>query len=298
MNNTLWHVLGAGSIGCLFTHELQRGGIDVNVLLRTRPADPLRELTVEQGSTCQQQKISVSASAANSEINFLLVTTKAYDVLSAIDSVAHRLHDNTTLVLLANGLGFAEQVVNKYPHLDLYQGTTTEGAYRVADFHIRHAGVGATRIGAANAPLPPLWFSAWERAMPRVAWEANIEAALWHKFAINCAINPLTAIHRCANGQLQEQPLLKKSVTALCNEIALVSEALGFQGTAATIHTDTKRVIGATADNRSSMLQDVLGQRQTEIDYLNGHLARIAGIHGIPTPRNDALLEGFKHCGF
>lgn len=298
MSKTPWYVLGAGSIGCLFAHKLQRGGIDVNVLLRARPADQLRELTVEQGTTRQQHKISVSASTDNGKLDFLLVTTKAYDVVTAIDSVAHRLRDKSTVVLLANGLGFAEQVANKYPHLDLYQGTTTEGAYRIADFHIRHAGIGATRIGAASVPLPPLWFSAWESAMPRVAWEANIEAALWHKFAINCAINPLTAIHRCANAQLQEQPLLKESVTALCNEIALVSEALGFKGTAATIHSDTKRVIGATADNRSSMLQDVLGQRQTEIDYLNGHLARIAKKHGVPTPHNDALLEAFRHCGF
>ncbi len=77
---------------------------------------------------------------------------------TAIDSIAHRLHSGSTVLLLSNGLGFAGQVHSAHPKLALYQGTTTEGAFRIADLHVRHAGVGVTRIGATGTMDAPDWF--------------------------------------------------------------------------------------------------------------------------------------------
>jgi 2-dehydropantoate 2-reductase len=148
-------------------------------------------------------------------------------VVDAVSSLAHRLDRDSQVLLLANGLGFASELSGRYPWLAPYCGTTTEGAYRVSSFRIRHAGHGATRIGRSGEPNPPAWFAPW-RALENCLWEQDIDSALWEKLAVNCAINPLTAVHDCRNGELLSRPELAREVDALCNEIA--SRAAGQGG--------------------------------------------------------------------
>ncbi|QLJ33913.1 2-dehydropantoate 2-reductase, partial [Serratia marcescens] len=53
-------------------------------------------------------------------------------------------------------------------------------------------------------------------------------------------------------------------------------------------------VIHSTADNVSSMLQDIRSQRHTEIDYITGYLLRRARSHGLTLPENARLFELIK----
>jgi len=128
-------------------------------------------------------------------------------------------------------------------------------------------------------------------------WDADIDSALWHKLAINCAINPLTAVHGCVNGELAEQPGLAAQVAGLCREISQVSYAAGYTATAQRIAQTAMDVIRATASNQSSMLQDVEAGRQTEINYITGYLLKVADAHGIPAPMNAALYEKVNSLG-
>jgi 2-dehydropantoate 2-reductase len=118
-----------------------------------------------------------------------------------------------------------------------------------------------------------------------------MEECLWRKLAVNCAVNPLTALHQCSNGELASQPDLARQVALVCNEIARVSATAGFSDTAANIHGWTADVIAGTANNRSSMLQDVTAGRRTENHYITGHLLKIAGRLKVDTPINRAIFE-------
>jgi 2-dehydropantoate 2-reductase len=46
------------------------------------------------------------------------------------------------------------------------------------------------------------------------------------------------------------------------------------------------------------MLQDVLAKRATEVDALNGGIARIGKELGVPTPLNDAMTVMIKGLEF
>jgi 2-dehydropantoate 2-reductase len=289
-----WHILGAGAIGSLFGSTLVRAGVDCTLLLR-RADHGYRELQVEEGGRITATALACSAVTAGGTINRLLVTTKAHQALDALQDVHHRLSPDATVLLLMNGMGLAEDVSRQFPGARVYCGTTTEGAYRRSPQHIVHAGRGVTLVGSPEGRAAPDWFATWEAADLDCRWTGDIRSALWHKLAINCAINPLTAIHRCRNGKLIADPELHRTVHELCDEIVAVSRALGFTTTAADLHTTVEQVAAATAENRSSMLQDVTAGRPTEIDHITGYLVSQATLLGIAVPLNRALLEAVKH---
>jgi 2-dehydropantoate 2-reductase len=297
VNAPHWHVLGAGAIGCLFAAALRRAGCSVTLLLREGSPPGQRTVVIERDDGTEQLALPTSTPAAKEGITHLLVTTKAYDVAHAVAGVRHRLSEQSQVLLLANGMGFAAEVARDAPWLQLFHGTTTEGAWRVAPLHIRHAGQGTTRIGRSGVASPAPWFRCWRDSLPNCEWDPDIDRALWLKLAINCAINPLTAMHRCVNGDLSRRADLAAEVARLCDEIAAISVAAGYPEAAQGVHENVARVIAATAANRSSMLQDVLAGRRTEIDYITGYLLLVAGRCGIDAPRNRAVLESVRGPG-
>jgi len=238
--------------------------------------------------------LPATTSEDTSRISHLLITTKAYDATAAIASIAHRLDDNSHVVLLVNGMGLLEELAKQYPHWNFYAGTTTEGAFRKSPRHIVHAGTGLTKFGQSGRVDPPQWFSDFSQLPIRIVWEPKIDAAAWQKLAVNCAINPLTAIHCCLNGELEKQSLLAAELKLLCEEIAAVALAANQGELAADLHWQVNRVVKDTAANRSSMLQDIQAGRQTEIEYITGYLVRTAQELLVPTPLNRDLLQKIR----
>jgi 2-dehydropantoate 2-reductase len=289
-----WYVLGAGAIGCLYAQALQRSGSNTTLVMRSGAHPHSLPVVVEHGNTRSEQQVAVITPDDQVCISHLLVTTKAYDVREAVSGIAHLLADKCVVLLLVNGMGMAEQLGADWPDLAIYCGTTTEGAYSIAAQHIRHAGRGETRIGRQGQRKPAPWFAQWARAIDPCLWDMNIAAALWSKLAVNCIINPLTAVHGCTNGELGRRAPLAAEVAALCDEVARISRAAGFAEVAATLRETVAAVIAGTADNRSSMLQDVQGGRRTEIDEITGYLLRVADRYNIDAAHNRALLEDVK----
>ena len=287
-------MLGAGAMGCLFATALHRSDCATTLLLRASDTRETAQVVVERHGRSTAIELPAASVAAGGPISHLLVTTKAYDARHAIATIAHRLRHDSKVLLMMNGMGLAAELRADFPQLDIYSGTTTEGAYRLAPLHVRHAGQGQTRIGQPGTTAPPAWYHQWSRAVEDCQWDSNIEEALWLKLAINCAINPLTAVYACRNGELASRPQLAARVDLLCDEIALISSAAGQSRVATGLRRSVAQVIAATADNRSSMLQDVEDGRRTEVDYITGYLLNTARDFGIPAPHNAALLESIQ----
>ena len=293
-----WHVLGAGAIGSLFACALQDTHQSPVLLSKNSTAAAttrtitLRHRTQDTGRP-RCYSFPVSPNNATAPIEKLLLTTKAYDVREAIGQVAHRLNEYSVIVILVNGMGFMNYIQRDHPRLRFTPGTTTEGVYRISENNFCHAGEGITRIGLSGQSHPPDWFSTWETLPINCSWDAGIDEILWQKLAVNCAINPLTAKQRCKNGDLA-LPEMATQVSELCDEIALVSRAAGYVRTADNIHQQVRTVIAATAENKSSMLQDVLAGRRSEIDYICGYFLTRAEQLGVPAPFNAALYNEIK----
>ncbi|WP_372872269.1 ketopantoate reductase family protein [Shewanella sp.] len=281
-------ILGAGAVGQLIGHQLARSGIIPTLLGRDyRPLKaPFRFVSLN-GEETQQE----FGSADSGNIDLLIVTVKAYQVMDALQPLLPTLSRDCHLLLLHNGLGPHEALI---PHLDgrcLTLGTTSQGALRLGKHQLKQTGSGLTQFGHCSGPaIAPGLKAALLSAIPGSGWVEAILPALWQKLAVNACINPLTAIHGVCNGELADDEF-QSTIAAVLSELVEVAKTQGIELQEDSLSARVYEVIRLTAANRSSMRQDVDHKRKTEIDAINGYLVSIGNRHSIATPANKALVD-------
>lgn len=290
-----WTILGAGSLGCLWAARLSRAGLPVRLLLRDRQRlnayRALGGVTLVENDRESLYPIAAETAAQGAPIQRLLLACKAYDAESAAASVAARLAPGAELILLQNGLGSQQAVSAHLPRARCLYASSTEGAFRESDFRVVFAGQGQTWLGDEGGGPAPGWLSELGQAGIPAQWSENILERLWRKVALNCAINPLTVLHQCRNGELASHP---GEVAALCDELGQLLHAAGYSTAARELQGDVERVIAATAANFSSMYQDVAQGRRSEIAYLLGHACREGDRLHLALPQLRALHERLR----
>jgi 2-dehydropantoate 2-reductase len=278
-------------MGQLLACKLQRAGIAAQLLCRDQATAHRLSAGIELQEGKNHHLVPVIANSVEriDAIHALIITTKANQALAAFRQVHSRLSPATPVVLLHNGMGVYEHLVKLYPAHLLFCGTTTEAAYRRGPRCVVHTGRGETRLGQFTGEGAPGWFSVFADSGQGFYWESDIANSLWSKLLVNCAINPLTAIHRCRNGELLDSPEFREQATRVCAELACVCRARGELQLAERVQEMAFAVMRSTAPNQSSMLQDVLHKRPTEIDFITGYLCQEAKRLQVPCPLNEQL---------
>jgi 2-dehydropantoate 2-reductase len=289
-DKTYWHVLGAGAMGTLITSTLKAHGIECQLLTHHR--EPQRRHWVGYQDTRELTALSLGGQRPGT-ISRLILATKAYAIVDALTSALPYLAQDPIVISCANGLGFERKCDALLRGGTLYRAIATDAALRIDSESVQHTGSGQTLVGGCTNAAPR-WFTSSLTVLPNWSWCADIDAAARRKFAINCVINPLTAYHKCLNGELVENEVLAKELAALSLETQNAMAALGLWPTGAALLEEVTRVCQSTAANQSSMLQDRRAGRRTEIDFLNGHLAALARSAQFAVPRSEALLTALR----
>lgn len=282
-------VLGCGALGQLWLASLYKQGHEVQGWLRVPQPFCHVNLVETDGSTFNTS-LTANDPAFLAESDLLLVTLKAWQVSGAVKTLSASLPASSPILLLHNGMGTQEELTSLRQPLLL--GVTTHAAKRDGNM-IVHAAGGTTHIGPGNAAGSDFsgLADALHQALPDVAWHNFIIPASWNKLAVNCVINPLTALYNCRNGELKHH---RDEVVSICNEVAMVMQREGHHTSPESLLDYVEQVIDSTATNISSMLQDVRVQRHTEIDYITGYLLQRARAHGLTLPVNNRLYELIK----
>ena len=196
----------------------------------------------------------------------------------------------TLVVTLQNGLGNREVLAAVLGERHVGQGVTTLGATLLGPGRVRHAGQGPTVFGAAPdragaAALAGLFEAC---GLPAELTD-DLDGLVWGKLVANAGINALSALLRVPNGALAAVPQAHALVEQAAVEAAAVAAARGVRLPYADPAAHALAIAEATGANRSSTLQDVLRGSPTEIDAINGAIAREGLRLGVPTPVNSML---------
>ena len=280
-----WHILGAGAIGSLFALRLYEAG-ESPQLIRRGDVSPTLALNFQRrhhqsqrgdhSDAHREQFITLpqQTASASDPISHLLVTTKAFDVDNAIASVAPRLTTNAAIVLLGNGMGYHERVRDAYPHCTLYAATTTAGCFCKSPSERVIVSDGHTDIGRFDSQDEvPEWFKRWQHADWSCHWRGDMTHRLLIKLAVNCVINPPTALHDVPNGALLSPPLLAEFEQAIA-ETAKRLDWAGFETVAQLLPQLAIEVATSTRHNTSSMRADKRDGKPTEVEAILGYLLR------------------------
>jgi 2-dehydropantoate 2-reductase len=289
-------VVGPGALGCLHAALLARAGVPTSLLdYRPDRAGLIRErgIVVEDGETTWTQPVLCSAIPDDLPIpSLLILCVKTFQTPQAARHATGLVGPQTIVLRLQNGLASPDCLLEVAPEDRILLGTSGHGANMVAWGHVRRAGHGPTRIGALVPDGRPAADAASEVLRPAlqdVKVSDDLPTILWSKLVLNAAINPLTAITGLRNGQVLEVPLLRAALRDVARETEDVGVARGARLEAGEGAQAAERACRLTAENRSSMLQDVSAGRRTEIDDICGAVVREAEAAGRSATLNRAL---------
>ncbi len=228
---------------------------------------------------------------------FGIVATKSMYTAGAIAAVAHAFRQGC-VCSVQNGVGNEEAIAERVERV--IRGTTFPAGKVVGPGRVQWDVKGDTTIGpfeprpAPMSEIDRLADACTRAGMPTRA-VTDARGPQWRKLIFNAATNPIGALTGLTHGRVCEHPGLRELVTALVDEGKAVAAAQSIQ-----LDEDPEELIDYAArpdvayDHKASMLQDVEARRQTEIEFLNGGVARFGREHGVPTPLNDAVAALIK----
>ena len=293
-------VIGPGAIGTLLAAHLVRTKNEVWLLDKcTERARLLRKSGIRvEGLTKISAKVNASVEAKEiGRTDLVILCVKSYDTEEAIKRATDLIKEETYVLTLQNGIGNI-QILNDIIGEDkVIAGVTSQAAILLGAGLIRHTGRGETIIGRVNKdPLGKarVILDLLNRARLSAHSSRDINSLIWSKLIINSGINALSAITRLKNGLLLEYSETRELMRLAVSESARVAKRKRIKLRYDDPIQKVESVCKATYANLSSMLQDVLNKKQTEIDFINGAIVRQGKNLNIATPVNEVLTNLVK----
>ncbi|MBW3534278.1 MAG: 2-dehydropantoate 2-reductase [Gemmatimonadetes bacterium] len=294
-------VFGAGAVGSLVGGCLAREH-EVTLVARRAHVDAIRRDGLEvRGRTRLRTRpravASVDEVASEPAPDAVLLTVKSYDTAGAVEALEPFLGVSLFLSL-QNGLGNLEVLAERAERV--LGGVTYNGVTFTGPGVVDHAGRGETVIGpwkGTHAADAERVAGALTESHLATGVTPAIAEALWTKAVVNACFNPLTALLRLPSGALAERPSLEECCRAIVGEAVAVAATRGVSLDGESLLRRVGEVARATARNRSSMLQDLERGRRTEIDAINGAIARLGEEGGLDCPVNRTLTLLVRAAG-
>ena len=299
-------IVGGGAIGRLFGSYLARAENEVTLLdidyevIDAMKAGGIGVVADGNGDPDAVTPVPVTAisdAGLVRESELVLLMVKSASTRVAVESIAHLVNEDCPLLCIQTGLGNIETIEQVLPAANILAGITFMSGTALGGAKIRYGRSGKTYIGELDGQVTD--------RLQRIAnvFEASgittqvvhrIMGRLWCKVIVFSAINPLSSILKVPNGCLTSKMESVILMKRLLDEGRAVAEACGVD----LVYTDLYELLfdacRQSANNLSSMLQDILNERSTEIDAQNGAICRYASQYNIGVPTHQTMVELVK----
>ncbi len=297
-------VIGAGAMGSLFGGLLHRAGNAVTLVdIRAEQVAALRkrDLIIEEidGARIAVRVPATTDAGEALAADLFLLFVKTPFTAAALKPFAGRIPARAMVLTLQNGIGNDEAITRALGRrAQISLGVTAQAATPLGPTAVRHRSSGPTIIGLPDGQRPlelEAIASAFSDAGIPTRTTRHVFEHVWQKLLVNVGINALTALANLPNGELFADPELTTLVRRLVAEAAAVMRAEGIPAPPRDPLDFVRAVAEATRVDRSSMLEDVLAGRRTEIDAINGAIVRLGERHGVDVTANRVVTTLVHH---
>ena len=278
-------------MACLFAAHLCAASIPVTMLGSwSEGLSALKDrgvcLVHADGSETAYPVNLISGPRDDDQIHRAVVLVKSWQTERVAHQLANLVAPDGSVVTLQNGLGNREILAQTLGEERVAQGIVTMGAVLLGPGKVKYGGEGKITLGIG--PEIKDFPSIFLKAGLQVEMHDDLKALIWGKLVVNSAINPLSAILQVPNGALLYSHHTRKLLSLTSRETAAVARDWGSTWVRLILQI-VEEVARNTAQNLSSMLQDIRRGAPTEIEAINGAITRLGWETGTPTPVNYAL---------
>jgi 2-dehydropantoate 2-reductase len=293
-------VVGAGAVGSFFGAMLARAGHPVTLIARQAHVQAIEREGLRLQMAGRIESIRTAARtdiAAVRDADLVLFCVKSTDTESVAREMAPHLADGALVLSLQNGVEnaatIARHVKQAVVPAVVYVATAMPEPGLVS-----HHGRGDLVIGpldaeaandAALAPRLQALVDLFASAQVPVRISADVMAELWSKLMVNCAYNAISGLAQASYGQLAALAEIRALQETVVREVVALAAAEGVDLPLEPSLEAMRRIAGAMPAQLSSTAQDMARAKPSEIDHLNGFVARRGSTLGIATPANQAL---------
>ena len=295
-------VLGAGAMGCLFGGLMAEKGLDVVLIdVWKDHVDAINKNGLKMDGYGGDRFIKIKATTNPSTlkpVDAIIIMCKATALKTALTNAKNIIGDQTMLMSFQNGIGH-EAIMQEIAGKDkVLGGTTTQASNIIGPGHIKNHGSLPSWIGEYEGGMSDRvsdlaeTFTAHNLETIAVT---DIKKRKWMKLFALTAIGPLSSVFNLHHTDLyitnKNQKVSRNLGKQIILETRAVAKADGVDVTEDECLEMFNKIVDSKQTNKSSMCFDILNKRKTEIEFINGAVAKIGKSHGIKTPMNDLMYN-------
>ena len=286
-------------MGGYFGGMLARAGAPVVMIGRPAFVDAVKQNglaldTLKFNETVRVEAASELEAARGADI--VLFCVKTTDTAETSRALVPLLSRDAIVMSMQNGVDNVEQI-RKASGIEALGSVVYVAASVPQPGTVKHVGRGDLVVGPRNERTERV-AAVFERAGVGCKISDNLEGELWTKLIWNCALNAISGLGRAKYGEIAASEDARKVVAEVVYEVLAVARKLnihppGLEDPQAAI-AGSYKIAQQMTEALSSTAQDMNRGKRTEIDSLNGYIARRGAELGVPTPVNHVLFTLIK----
>jgi 2-dehydropantoate 2-reductase len=291
-------VVGAGAVGGYFGGMLARAGAPVLMIGRAPFVEAVEKNGLLLDTVQCKENVHVEASTEIEAVrgaDIVLFCVKTTDTCATALALKPVVSPNTVVLSMQNGVDNARQI-RSVSGIHAISVVVYVAASVPEPGQVKHVGRGDLVVGPRESTERVA--TLFERAGVPCRISDNIEGELWTKLIWNCALNAVSALGRARYGPIAASPDAWRVVETVVYEVLAVARAAhirppGLEDPQVAL-AGALKIATQMSGALSSTGQDLQRGKRTEIDSLNGYIARRGAELGVPTPVNQALYALVK----
>lgn len=221
--------------------------------------------------------------------DLIIISVKSHNLEEAITNIKNFVSPNVQIISLLNGISSEEKIFAAYPEANVLKSYFIGHSAVREGNSVTQDGVGEIVL-AKDEKLAELFnLCDINYSMPE-----NIDYSMWLKYTMNLFSNQTSAILKMNFGELKRNQAFIDFAKKIIAEVKSIAAKKGIDSLE-NLEIDALDFLGRMCDEgKTSMLQDILAYRKTEVEIFAGEIIRLGKEFGIPTPYNQVMYDLIK----